>query len=112
MSGRTLTLGEMQQLLEKFTYKPGWVFTLWMDKHEGIKMEIWHTVPCSYSGESRVQSIKTFVPPIHSEEDFWDYLLYRLNRIENHEMREFFRVGGYPIFDPHIDIEGVIHGNT
>jgi hypothetical protein len=60
-------------------------------------------VPCAYNNDSvRVQSIRTFIPPCHTEKDFWNYLLWRLERIESHELREYFRVDGVAIYDPHV----------
>jgi hypothetical protein len=102
-----LTIAELQGLLERFTYKPGWTFTMWHDEFEGNRMEIFinSEVNAYKPDELTVMSIKTYVPPIESPAAFWRYLLWRLERVEMHELREFFRVGGHPIFDPHSEVD-------
>jgi hypothetical protein len=36
------------------------------------------------------------------EESLRLWMAWRLGRIESHEMREFFKVDGRPVFDPHV----------
>jgi hypothetical protein len=41
------------------------------------------------------------IPPMADTDALHRWLIWRLGRVESHESREFYRVDGFPLFDPH-----------
>lgn len=108
----TLGLPQLQQALSRVSYKPGWSFRLWETRWEGIAMGISFTAPNAYDkhpagwvvpADPVVINVKTFVPPCKTGVEFYAWLAYRLSRIELHEMREFLKVDGVCLDDPHAE---------
>jgi predicted metal-dependent enzyme (double-stranded beta helix superfamily) len=91
-------------LLNQVTYKPGWSFTIHRHTWEGLCVDITITMPNSYKpGEDVTLNIRTPVPPIVNAKHFHDWLMWRLGRIESHEMREFYKVNGRVVDNPHAE---------
>ncbi len=98
----TLTTAQIAAELEKVSYKPGFRFTVYDGTWEGQHMVITTSVPDAYKpGEMTVLDVHSMLPPMRDREALWEWLAWRLGRIEIHEMREFLRVDGRPVFDPH-----------
>jgi hypothetical protein len=97
-----LSTAEIKAELERVTYKPGWVFTCYDGRWEGQHLAITAELPdATRPGESVTLDIHSSLPPIPDAAYLHAWLAWRLGRIENHEMREFFRVDGRAVFDPH-----------
>lgn len=97
-----LTIDELRSELNKVTYRPGWKFTLYPHPYEGMWLSIMAELPdAHHPGKTTVVNIKTAVPPIPDVTYFHEWLLHRLIRVESHEAREFYRVGGETFRDPH-----------
>jgi hypothetical protein len=93
---------ELQLCLNAVDYKPGWKFTLYQHRYEGVCVDIAITLPNGYRPAETVDvNIRCPVPPIVNAEHFHDWLMWRLARIELHEMREFYHVNGTIRDDPH-----------
>ena len=88
--------------LGQVSYKDGWEFVLYQHRWEGVWLAITATLPDSYHpGEVTTVTIRSAVPPMQTYEQFHDWIMWRLVRIEVHEMREFYKVGGVVVDDPH-----------
>jgi len=101
-----LSLEQLRAVLARVSYKPGWSFSLWESRWEGICMGIRFQATDSYASSPGVGvtiNVKTFVPPCPNEQYFLAFLAYRLSRIELHEMREFLKVDGKCLDDPHAE---------
>ena len=99
-----LTVPDLQALLDVVTYKPGWRFELYDGRMEGPHVAIWTQVLDAYDPETTtVLDVHSMLPPMRSAEQFYDWLLWRICRIETHEAREFLRVAGAVYDDPHAD---------
>lgn len=97
-----LSTADINAELERLTYKPGFTFRAYEDPWEGQKIRIVGTVPDSYNPEQTVDlGIDSFLPPCQDAWDLRRWLAYRLKRIEIHEMLEFLKLDGAPIWDPH-----------
>lgn len=101
-------------LLEDVTYRPGWTITA--HRHdfgtyvlidaEVLDSEKWDsafTVEENYrKGNTTRVGVRACVPPdIRNGEGLYDWLEWRLGKVEHHEMREFFMVCGTPWDSPH-----------
>jgi hypothetical protein len=97
-----LDIAEIQEELARITYKPGWRFLAYAGEWEGPHLVIQADLPDAYNpGQTVVVDIHSMLPPFRDVAGLHAWLAWRLGRIEIHEMREFFRVDGKPIFDPH-----------
>lgn len=97
-----LSTTSINTILQHVTYKPGWTFTAWDHPWEGTWITIRAEVPNAYHPDQTITlNIRTAVPPIPDEHYLLDWFAYRLGRIELHEMREYLRIGGQPVSDPH-----------
>lgn len=103
-----LTMREIQEHLEKVTYKPGWAFQAYEGLWEGHHVVIDAYLPDSYHpGQGVTVNIHSMLPPLEDTRALERWLMWRLGRIEIHEMREFFKVDGTVVSDPHA--EGAEH---
>lgn len=65
-------------------------------------MVITTVVPDAYHLDKTVTlDVHSMLPPMRKEDDLKNWLMWRLARIEVHEMREFFRIDGEVADDPH-----------
>jgi hypothetical protein len=105
---RFLSYDELRLELENFSYRPGWDLSVFMDPWEGPCLYVVADVANAYSsGETTELRIRSNIPPIQSVAYFAMWLQWRLQLIELHESREYFRhrADGRPVFDPHQVIE-------
>lgn len=97
-----LTPLQIAVILRDVSYKPGFMFSTFTHPVEGFCLTIEFTVPNSYrQGERQTQRVNVPVPPIVSAEHFHDWLNWRLDRIDDHERVEFYKVSGEMRCDPH-----------
>jgi hypothetical protein len=88
--------------LARVTYKPRWSFRAYDDQWEGQKIRILADVPDAYDPDRTITlGVDSFLPPLNDEWDVRRWLFWRISRIENHEAREFFRLDGQILWDPH-----------
>jgi hypothetical protein len=97
-----LSTAEIRDCLERCAYKPGWTWTLREDPWEGLFVRFLVEIEDSYGTGTLTLGIDSWLPPQVSEESLRLWMAWRLGRIESHEMREFFKVDGRPVFDPHV----------
>lgn len=97
-----LTTGEIRAHLERLTYKPGWTLDVYDGRWEGQHVVIRTEVPDTYSADQSVTlDVHSMLPPMRDTTALEEWIAWRLQRLEIHEMREFFKRDGHPIFDPH-----------
>lgn len=105
---RFLAYDELRFELENYSYRPGWELSVFMDPWEGPCLYVVAEVPDAYDpGETTELRIRSNIPPIQSAAYFAIWLQWRLNQIELHESREYFRriQDGRAVFDPHDPVE-------
>lgn len=99
-----LTIQQMQDELDKITYRKGWKFSVRQGAFEGAILEVVAWLDDSVNVGKKMKFHPPIpIPPCRSIEDFHLWLIYRLIRIESHEAREFFKVDGVPVFYPHME---------
>lgn len=99
-----LTTAEIQAHLADFTYLPGWRFIVYDGEWEGQHLVITAQVLDSRHVEEEVYTtldVHSMLPPIPDTDYLNRWLVWRLARLAIHEVREFARVKGEVIFDPH-----------
>jgi hypothetical protein len=100
-----LSTADLQAELERVSYKPGWEFRAydgaWHGQHLQIRCEVENTYR---PGETVPLDIHVvLVGGFESPAQFHRWLLKRIVEAEVHEAREFFKVDGQIVFDPHVD---------
>jgi hypothetical protein len=98
-----LTVEQMQTAAERVTFRPGWNLAIYQGRYEGPHLRAWcENVPDAYNPDQVTYlDVHSPIPPCRTEADFYDWLLWRLMRVDSHETREFFQVDGKPYADPH-----------
>lgn len=97
-----LTTDQIRACLKRITYKPGYRFTVYDGQWEGQHLVITTAVPDAYHPDRTVTlDIHSPLPPMPDDAALHAWLMWRLWRIETHELREWFRVDGVPVSDPH-----------
>lgn len=106
----SLSAATMANYLVDVTYKPGWAFAVYQGEWEGPHLVIVATLPNAYDGSDdpttttmTTLSIHSAIPPMDNLLDFGRWLAWRICRIESHEAREWLKLGGKAMFDPHTD---------
>jgi hypothetical protein len=99
-----LSTSELQGLVREVQYKPGWEFKVYDGRHEGQHIVINTVVPDAYDeNKNTMLDVHSMLPPMETKEQFYEWVLWRLKRIETHECREFLRIGGKVYSDPHAE---------
>jgi hypothetical protein len=97
-----MTTAQIQDELTRVSYKPGWSIRCYEGRFEGQHIQITVDLPdASDPAHTVTLDIRSALPPIPYVEYLYEWLAWRLGRVELHEMREHLRVNGAPIFDPH-----------
>lgn len=97
-----LTTADLQAVAARVTYRPGWRLTVYDGRYEGQHLQICAEVPNAYApGDTVTLDVHTPIPPQNTVNGFLYWLLWRLLRVESHECREWLRVDGHPVDDPH-----------
>lgn len=98
----SLTAVEIAREIKRVTYKPGWTFEVSHHPIEGPTLSIGFAVPNSYrQGEQQVQCVNSPIPPLFGADHLYAWLMWRISVVEMHELAEFFKVDGKPVYDPH-----------
>jgi hypothetical protein len=98
-----LTVGQVRAEVARVSYRPGWSLTV---EERGFE-DPWLRVlaldvgDAANPGQSIDLGVDSPIPPMADVDALHRWLVWRLGRIESHESREFYRVGGFPLFDPH-----------
>lgn len=101
-----LRLPELEEIFAKVTYKPGWNFEVRPTDFEGAHLHIWATIEDAYHpGRQNTLHIESPLPPMRDEDEVLHWLLWRLERIEIHELREWLCYNGQRRWDPHDGVE-------
>jgi hypothetical protein len=98
-----MTADELRTELARITYLPGWHLSIWVDEAEGPVLRIVAAdLPDSYGGRIDL-GIDTYLSPndTASSEALIRFVEWRLRRISRHEHREWFKVDGRVVDDPH-----------
>lgn len=95
----------LRQWLSRFTYKPGWRFTI-QDMALGTSayLDITFETTDTYSPDKIVKiGFREPMRPavVYTEESFAHFLLKVIERVEIHEAREWLRYDNVVIFNPH-----------
>lgn len=99
-----LTTAEIQAHLERITFMPGWDITVYDGAWEGQHVVITTVVNDADDTSKYVTlDIHSMLPPMPDTGYLERWLAWRLARIAVHEVREFLRRDGAPIFDPHAE---------
>lgn len=102
-----MSVTEMATAASRVAYKPGWKFEIYEGEWEGPHVAITAAIPNAYDINSPiVLNIHSPIPPMRDETALHEWLMWRLGRIEIHEMREFYRVDGVCVDDPHGESAG------
>lgn len=104
----------IERCLTYVTYRPGWTITahrhpfgtyVLIDAEvlDSEKYDSTLTVEQNYTkGNTTRVGVRACVPPDYlSLIEFYNWLEWRLGKVEHHEMREFFQVNGKPWDSPH-----------
>ena len=95
---------EIQDHLDRITYKPGWSFLAYEGRWEGHHIAITTCVPDAFNpGKNVTLDVHSMLPPMESTDDLDRWLMWRLARIEVHEMREWYKRDGWVIDSPHVE---------
>lgn len=101
-----LTVDQINAHLDRITYKPGWSFQAYMGKWEGMHLTIFTEVDDAFRPGEKVRlRVESFLGPNDyiNTRMLEKWLMWRLARIEVHEMREFFKRDGKVIDSPHAE---------
>jgi hypothetical protein len=97
---------EVRAYLDELEFLPGWTFAYRLGRWEGPHLTVGAKVPNAYHPDELVAlDIHVPLPPhaLRSRADLDEFICWRLTRIASHEVREWLRRGGRPVFDPHAD---------
>lgn len=99
-----LTTAELQDIAGHVTYRPGWSIRVRDGRYEGQHVVITTVVPDAYDPARQVElDVHSPLPPMRDRTAFLDWLLWRVQRVESHEAREWLRVDGQCWSDPHAE---------
>jgi hypothetical protein len=102
-----LATAQIQDELSRVTYKEGWAITVYDGDWEGQHIVIRTAVPDAYHpGQTTTLDVHSALPPMPDVEYLHRWILWRICRIESHEAREFYRVDGRLVADPHAENAG------
>ena len=95
----------LANVVSRVTYKPGWTLELKEISRgqgcEGLTLCIGATVPDSFGdGMVGVYHLMPVLPAAYDEDSWIGWIMEQIHLVEQHEMLEFFRVDGDPVFFP------------
>lgn len=100
----TLGYREILEALQRFEHWPNWKIFVRPNPYEGMDIRFEVEVDNTYSpGEMITLGIDSVVPTplIHTVDDFYDWLMWRIQCVRAHETQEAFKVDGEAWADPH-----------
>lgn len=99
-----LSTQDIQAHLKRITYKPGWTITAYDGRWEGQHVVVRTEVEDTYNpGTTTTLDVHSMLPPMRDTQTLEEWVAWRLQRLECHEMREFLKRDGQPIYDPHAE---------
>lgn len=98
-----LSTAEITERVRQYRYRPGWFLTVVETGFEDPWLRVLATgVMNSYDPQSPIDlGINSPIPPMETVDQLDRWIVWRLQRIESHEAREWLQVDGRPLFDPH-----------
>jgi len=110
-----MKMRDFENLVASVTYKPGWEFYIqenpWqlIDNEERV-LRFFHDEPDSADPTRRADAINQVVIEPGMVEKWTkaqaiEFLRHRIMLAEEHEMQEFFKVGGVQMYDPHPELK-------
>lgn len=96
-------LEHLRSLFVGVTYRPGWRFEVYEDAYEGPHLRIRTDVEDAFHPGTMVElRIESPLPPnLRTADDVDEWVLWRLERIASHEVREWLRRDGVQVSNPH-----------
>lgn len=100
-----MTEADFRDALDRVTWFPGWVLRIYTHGDEGPGVLLCGEMPDTRDpdGASIQLLVRSPIPPCATEDDFYDWLDWRLKRLAIHEHHENFRIDGKVRTDPHAD---------
>jgi hypothetical protein len=93
---------EVRDVVTRLVYRPGWDLSVYIDPHEGLHVAIVAEVEDAYPpGQMVFLDIHSALPPFADQEAAKQWMLWRLERVGSHEVREWLRSNGDLVSDPH-----------
>lgn len=98
--------------IKRITYKPGWRLVAtpynqssgWYDGEHTVAIRCEFTAPCSVTGAEAIQVCAQRLIDgrfITDEKALFNRVLHIVRQAEEHEVLEFFKVDGKPLYDPY-----------
>jgi hypothetical protein len=101
-----LTYEQLRSEIKRYTYRPGWELSVFLDPFEGPCLYLVSEVANADDPSEPVQlRIRSNIPPMTSPQKFAEWLQWRLMQVESHECREYLRRDGQALYDPHDPVE-------
>jgi hypothetical protein len=101
-----LSAEQVQAEVARFSYRPGWTLSTFVDPFEGVVFRVVADVPNGYRPDESVQlRINSRMPPMQTADQLAHWILWRICQIELHEAREWLRRDGEMLYDPHDPVE-------
>jgi hypothetical protein len=104
MKGRgvPMSLHEVEAVLSRITYKPGWTLKAWNDQGSfDMLLRITMPVPCRDTGKPIMVTQIRAIYPFEDERRLIQFVRCCLHDLEIHEADEMLLVDGVRMFDPH-----------
>lgn len=92
-------------VVSRITYKPNWM--IYLHEQSPTVWLLWCILETRDSVRGDLTSLESrtwYVDDTFTEDDLIETAFLAIQEMENHEMREFFKVDGYPVYNPHIPI--------
>ena len=100
-----MTYDDLIDALEHVTWFPGWELTIYLHGDEGPGLKLYGVMPDTRDpdGAPLELLVRTPIPPCRNEDEFYNWLDWRLKRLAIHEHHENFRIDGKVWVDPHAE---------
>jgi len=93
----------LSELLKHFTYRPGWRFEV----HRGILQVSAEVIDADDPDRIMAITFSQGIPSdVYKHFDWTRWLFEQVRAIEFHELQEFFRIDGRPVYEPHPELVG------
>lgn len=88
----------LRKLLQVFTYRPGWTFKI----ERGMLLIQAMVIDTDDHKRRTPLNFAQILPEfVRDDFDWTHWLFYKIMEVEDHEAREFFKIDGVKVFDPH-----------
>lgn len=100
-----LTFAEAQCILNRITYKPNWILCLHKQTPDfWLLWVVFETIDSTDGTLVSLESRSWYIDSTFTEDAVITAAFLAIQQTEEHELREFFRVDGIGIFNPHITV--------